>query len=62
MLPNANLPVDMKETRSEREEVFPMQEQEQGQVCCETEKAASVIFTERLKESKAVAIAPVFIP
>ena len=62
MLPNTNLVLGLNETPAEREEMFPMQEQEQGVVGSEIEKSASAIFSERLKESKAADIAPLFIP
>jgi hypothetical protein len=62
MLTDANFDIVLTKTPGEREEMFPMQEQEQGVVGSEIEKSASAIFSERLKESKAGDIAPLFIP
>jgi hypothetical protein len=57
-----NLDVVLAETPRQREETFPMQEQDQGPVTCRTEQPAAVIFAERAAEAGSALSAPLFVP
>jgi hypothetical protein len=46
----------------EREESFPVQEQDQGRVTYRDEKPASIIFAEHLAVAGSGIAAPVFVP
>ncbi len=62
MVTNTDLDFVLTETPREREEMFPMQEQDSGPIRNGTDKPAAVVFAERIVECKFCIAAPIFVP